>query len=229
MPQTLSIDFEQPIPLFPIPNCVLLPHATIPLHIFEERYRAMTRDALAGPRLIAMASFDGDGFKSDDEGKPALRDHVCVGVIIKDQELPDGRFNLLLQGVCRARIIKEVANDPYRLATLEPSESNLPMEIDLGDQRDRLEKLLADELLQQLASVSAIQNWLSGEIPTMVLVDLAIMTICDDVEKRYAMLAETNIFSRVDWLEDHLRDTRKTLSAANKFGNCVTDDGFGLN
>jgi len=242
MPESLSIDFNQPVPLFPVPNCVLLPHATIQLHIFEPRYRAMTRDAIEGNRLIAIAAFAGDDWRQDYDGCPPLRRHVCVGFIVKHEQLPDGRFNILLQGVCRARISEEIPPmdgdyefdgqappSPYRRAILEPTETEQPMEIDISEQRQRLERLLNDGLLTRLSSVSAVHNWLSREIPTVVLVDLAIMTVCDNIDQRYDMLEQTDVFKRASWLEKHLCATRKTLEAAELQGSGKSEDGFALN
>jgi len=229
MAQTLTIDFDQPIALFPLPNCVLLPHATIPLHIFEPRYRMMVRDVLTDSRVIALAMFEGEDWREDYEGSPPLREHVCVGYIARHEQLPDGRYNILLQGVCRARIVEEVPHDCYRAALLEPSEASPPMEIDFTDHRDRIESLLHDPLLGQLASVNAIRNWLSSEIPTVVLVDLAIMAACDNVEERYRMLSQSDAHARARWLQRMLDRTRQTLQTAQRFGPATSPDGFNLN
>lgn len=217
MSETLTIDFRQPIPLFPLPNCVLLPHATIPLHIFETRYRKMVNDALDSRGLIAMASFEGGGWKEDYEGNPPLKDHVCVGYIVRHQRLDDGRINMLLQGACRAKVIEELPHHPYRKALLEPIERETPMEIDLVEHRVRIEALLNDPVLKELSSISAVQNWLSREIPTNALIDLATMTACDDFDDRYAMLSQSDAEKRAAWLEQWLRNTRQTLRTAKKF------------
>ncbi len=224
-----TIDFSVPIPLFPLPNCVLLPHATIPLHVFEPRYRSMVHDALRGRKLIAMAVFDGDTWKQDYLGEPPLRDYVCVGLIVKHERLSDGRYNLLLQGVCRASVAHEVAHEHYRLAILKPLETRPPMEIDLADQRRGLEQLLGDPLLKQLASVSAVRNWVSDEIPTAALTDLAIMTICGGIEDRYHMLSECDPRRRARWLTHHLEGLRHTLVLAQPFDHARDEDGLGLN
>ncbi|MEX2216707.1 MAG: LON peptidase substrate-binding domain-containing protein [Phycisphaeraceae bacterium] len=229
MPETLTIDFRQPVPLFPLPNCVLLPHATIPLHIFEPRYRAMMSDALDHRGLIAMALFEGDNWKADYEGSPPLRPFVCVGYIVRHQRLDDGRYNLLLQGACRAKIREETPHRPYRKALLEPLERQSPMEIDLGDHRDRIESLLKDPVLAELSSVAAVQNWLSKEIPTNALIDLMTMTMCEDVEQRYGMLIESDVDRRASWLEGWLRETRQTLKTAKRFEPPSLEDRINVN
>ena len=131
--------------------------------------------------------------------------------------------------VCRANILEEVSNDPYRIAKVSPTEQGTVMEIDLGEQRSGIETLLNDPLLGQLASVSAIQNWLSSEIPTPVLIDLAIWAFCDNTEHRYGMLAEQDVENRAAWLQSQLKFTRRTLATAARFGDGQSSDGYSLN
>src|SRR5437870_4822620 len=94
--------------LFPLPNLVFFPHVMQPLHIFEPRYRQMTRDALAGDRLLTLALLQ-PGWEGDYEGRPALYPVVCVGKIIAHQGLEGGRYNLLVRGLSRARVARELA------------------------------------------------------------------------------------------------------------------------
>lgn len=229
MAESLTIDFSNPVPLFPLAACALLPHATIPLHIFEPRYRVMTRDALETNKLIAMATFAGNGWKDDYEGHPTIREHVCVGYVIRHDSLPDGRYNMLLQGVCRAKVRMEIPNEPYRLALLEPTETTPEMEIDLDDERRRLESLLRDDTLGELVSVAAIRKWLQHDVPTRALIDLSVLALVPGVSDRYAMLAEADPHARARWLEHFLQDTRRTVRVANRFGPSRTDDGVNLN
>src|SRR3954452_7595280 len=109
------------VPLFPLPNVVLFPRAVLPLHIFEERYKRMTADVLeAGHRQIAMALLH-RGWEKDYYGHPAIEPVVCVGTILSHERLPDGRYNFLLQGHTRARVVREMQTDaPYREAELQP-------------------------------------------------------------------------------------------------------------
>jgi uncharacterized protein len=231
MGDTVTIDFSKPIPLFPLPNSVLLPYATIPLHIFEVRYRRMVHDALDRQGLIAMAVFQGNQWKSDYEGNPAIRPHVCVGCIVRHERLVDGRYNMLLQGLCRARIDEELVSDqhPYRRALLAPTEPQSTMEIDLTEHRQQIESLLNDPYMKQLASVTAIHNWLTPNIPTSALIDLTVMSICEDVDSRYEILAEPSATARARWLQRFLQTTRRTLAIAARFEPEDRDDDLCLN
>ena len=97
------------IPVFPLAGALLFPRAQLPLHIFEPRYRAMIRDALAGDRLIGMVQ------PRDEKDPPTLFGTGCLGRIESVEELEDGRFNLLLEGLSRFRIAREIeAETLYR-------------------------------------------------------------------------------------------------------------------
>ena len=89
------------VPIFPLAGALLFPRAQLPLHIFEPRYRAMVRDALAGDGLIAMVQ------PRDGNEPPAVFDIGCLGRIVGSEELEDGRFNIVLEGVARIRIFSE--------------------------------------------------------------------------------------------------------------------------
>src|ERR1700681_1365913 len=96
--------------LFPLPNVVLFPHVIQPLLIFEPRYRQMTADALAGDRLISLALLR-PGWEEDYEGRPAVHPIGCLGKIVADQHLDGGRYNLLLRGLRRVRLLGDVPTD----------------------------------------------------------------------------------------------------------------------
>ncbi len=109
------------IPLFPLSSPALFPHCAAPLHVFEPRYRALTADALAGERVIGMATVLPDAI-SDMAGDPPLFAIGCAGVIAEHERLPDGRYLMLLQATSRFRIVRELGRSgdrPYRVAEVE--------------------------------------------------------------------------------------------------------------
>lgn len=101
----MSKDALLRVPVFPLAGALLFPRSQLPLHIFEPRYRAMTRDAMAGDRLIAMVQ------PKNDAEPPALFEVGCLGRIGMCEELDDGRFNLVLEGLSRFRIAREAEVD----------------------------------------------------------------------------------------------------------------------
>lgn len=224
-----QVDYSHPIPLFPLASCVLLPHATIRLHIFEQRYRQMVADTLEGQRLIAMAVFNDPHWKQNYEGNPEIHPAVCVGLIARDVKLPDGRYNLLLQGLARARITEEHRHEPYRIASLEPLEEEPPLEIDLEAAREHIEELLQDEALGELSSVQALRNCSNKDIPTNALIDLATLTIFQDSDARYEQLAQQDAQTRAGWLISHLTCLRNTVIKAHRCSTVDPDSGIYLN
>ena len=97
------------VPIFPLAGALLFPRAQLPLHIFEPRYRAMIRDALASDRIIAMIQ------PKDGNEPPTLFDIGCIGKIVGSEELEDGRFNIVLEGISRFRVAREAdVTTPYR-------------------------------------------------------------------------------------------------------------------
>ena len=106
-------DLPPRLKVFPLPGALLLPHAELPLNIFEPRYLAMIDDALAGDRLIGMIQPDHDD--ADLSGAPALKHVGCAGRITSFAETPDGRLLITLSGICRFTIVSEHSTDkPYR-------------------------------------------------------------------------------------------------------------------
>ena len=104
------------IPLFPLPRTVLLPGELLPLHVFEERYRAMVREAISGHRVIGIVAV-APGHEKEQLGTPPLQDIGCVGFVAQHRELDDGRFLIWLVGLEVFRIDQELDTDtPYRLA-----------------------------------------------------------------------------------------------------------------
>jgi Lon protease-like protein len=106
------------LPLFPLPNVVLFPNVFLPLHIFEPRYREMVSDALATDRMIGMVLLR-PGWEKDYEGRPPVFPIGCSGVITHAERMADGRFNMVLRGLDRFRILEEDHSRSYRRASVE--------------------------------------------------------------------------------------------------------------
>lgn len=196
-------DIEYPtwIPIFPLAHVVLLPKALLPLHVFEPRYRAMTREALQGPGLVAMALLK-PGFELlYDTLEADIHCVVCVGSILQAEELPDGRYNFWLQGLQRARIIEENKEHVYRRAMLRPlldAPSDPSIE---GDLRFRLNEALTRPALWKLAADS---HWLELLTCTAIgfsdLVDALAAAVLESTADKQAFLAQPCLQVRVEML-----------------------------
>jgi uncharacterized protein len=107
------------LPLFPLPSVVLFPGVFLPLHIFEPRYREMVADALASDRVIGMTLLRA-GWDVDYEGRPPVYSIGCSGLITHHERLPDGRYNIILRGLDRFRVVSEDHSRSYRRALTQP-------------------------------------------------------------------------------------------------------------
>jgi Lon protease-like protein len=140
------------LPLFPLPNVVLFPNVFLPLHIFEPRYRQMVADAIDSDRMIGMVLLK-PGWEHEYDGSPAVYPIGCSSVITHVERLDDGRYNIVLRGVERFRILEENHERSYRRAVVEPFvERGLVAEdrAALRHQRSRLEVLLAPSIERDL-------------------------------------------------------------------------------
>src|SRR3954469_2065435 len=106
------------LPLFPLPNVVLFPNVFLPLHIFEPRYREMVGDAMSGDRMIGMVLLR-PGWEQHYEGRPPVYPIGCSGLMTHAEQLPDGRYNIVLRGFERFRIVSEDQTRQYRRAQIE--------------------------------------------------------------------------------------------------------------
>ncbi|MBL9032527.1 MAG: LON peptidase substrate-binding domain-containing protein [Phycisphaerae bacterium] len=214
----IQVNFGKPMPLFPLDSAVLLPQQVLPLHIFEPRYRQMVEHALDGAGQIAMAVFRGKAWKSNYHGRPPLRPAVCVGQIVQHERLPDGRYNLILQGVCRARIAEELPPDQHRLyraARLEPVGVEPQDENKLFGVRERLAELLGEGPLTRLTNADWVMDRIRDEdIPTAVVLELVSFALPTNREAKYKLLAESDAAARAVIVEHELLGLRELLHRA---------------
>ena len=114
-------------PIFPLPHGALLPGELLPLHVFEPRYRVMLEAVRTGDKTLAVATL-APGWETDYQGTPPLEPIVGVGRLVRDRKNPDGTSDIVLQGLVRARIARELPGRVYREGLLElcPGEEEHP-------------------------------------------------------------------------------------------------------
>jgi Lon protease-like protein len=207
------VDFSGEVCLFPLPNMVLFPHVVQPLHIFEPRYRQMVSDSLAGDRLIAMSLLSQRSDQMGEGEPPPIHPVVCVGRIFREEKLPDGRFNLLLHGVARARVIEEInTGKMYRMAQVE-----LLDEIPAASKDS--ETGLRASLLQQIdtwfgsqpEARTQIRKLFKSDLPLGTLADILAFALPLDVEVKQELLELVDIEDRAEMLLTSLRENPAPL------------------
>lgn len=215
---SIQVNFARPMPLFPLNTAAVLPQQVIPLQIFEPRYVQMMEHILDGTGQFALAVFEGNRWKQEYHGRPPIRPAVCVCQVLEHQRLPDRRFAVIVQGVCRARIIKELPGGPerqYRLAYLEPVGIDEAAETKLYGVRERLTELLTEEPLSRLNHAERIVERIRDEdIPTAVILELVSFALPTRQEMRYRLLEEGDAGERADLIEHELIDLQHLLRQA---------------
>jgi Lon protease-like protein len=192
------------VPIFPLPQVQLFPHALLPLHVFEPRYRELIKDALAGSQLIALPLLE-PGYEARYDERPPVRPICGVGKIVAHEALPDGRSNVLLQGLTRVRILDELApSRPYRLVRLQPLDDRLLAAFDAPSAQQTL-LLLADQLALRLPSGGETLRTLARSQPDAgPLTDVLAAALVTDATDRQNLLETTDVATRVDLVTSHL-------------------------
>jgi Lon protease-like protein len=213
----MSLPPEQPdlsaVPLFPLPNVVLFPRAVLPLHIFEERYRTMTADVLEGRRQVAMALLR-PGWEKDYYSRPAIEPVVCVGTILSHEKLPDGKYNFLLQGHTRARVVREHGARPYRAAELEPIPETSADDGALGDERERLRRVFRPAMLGATPVGRQFRQLVAGCLRTADIADLVAFNYIEDVWLKQSLLADPDVSRRVRRIVESVEANQPALQLA---------------
>ena len=195
------------IPLFPLPNIVLLPKMYVPLHIFEPRYRQMVIDAATMGNCIGMVLFK-EGWQENYYGNPPVYAMGCVGRIVSRQNLPDGRFNIMLQGLCRYTIVEEEWDrTPYRLTRILPAPEQRSEPLSREVRTDLL-AILHESLVESDHDHALLRNGLDSEFNDDVLVNtLSALLDFTPLEKQLLLEADT-VRQRARRLSDLLQFKR---------------------
>ena len=175
------------IPIFPLPNVVLFPNVFLPLHIFEPRYREMVRDALNGDRLIGMVLLR-NGLEQHSAETPPVYPIGCSGLITHVERLPTGRYNIVLRGFEKFRVLDEDHRRVYRLARVDSIAEPLNT-----DQRSQLqaERAKLEVVLERRLVAAGSESRVPREMPADDLVNaLAQYLEFEPIEKQALLQRE---------------------------------------
>jgi Lon protease-like protein len=195
------------IPIFPLGGAILFPRSQLPLHIFETRYREMIRDAIDGAGQIGM--IQPQGFDEDDNGP--LYATGCVGEIVGIEELDDGRFNIVLLGSNRFRLITETeADSSYRCAEvdIEAFDDSEPPPLSLV-QRAEVER----EARRLGDAMGLAVDWEAvARLDDEMLVNAIAQVAPFDVGAKQALLEQASLDGRADLLVQLMQFHRAAVS-----------------
>jgi uncharacterized protein len=199
-------DFSGVVRLFPLPNLVLFPHVMQPLHIFEPRYCELLREALAGDRFITMALLT-PGWEPNYEGRPPVYSVACLGRIAAHHRLPEGSHNLLLTGLKRIEIVRELPpRKAFREAEAKLREDFYPAAP--TGMAQNLRRRLRDAVLRSLPELVKVHGHVGplteDGVPLGLLTDLVSYMLDIPLVDKQTLLGESNVHRRAEMLLEHL-------------------------
>lgn len=195
------------LPIFPLPSVQMFPHAVLPLHVFEPRYRALVRDALAGARLVGLPILE-PGFEAEYDGRPPVRRVCGIGRLVAHEPLPDGRANILLEGVTRARIVEELPPDaPYRVVRVERLDDVVPPGFDAHGAMGLLTALV-DQLARKLpgSGGDSLRELARSQPSPGALTDVLAAALVSDAEERQHLIETLDVAARVERVSGKLAE-----------------------
>jgi Lon protease-like protein len=226
----MEIELPREVPAMTLPQTVFFPQALLPLHIFEPRYRQMLRDVLGSHRLFAVAQLDERAAQLDAEAVEPPHAVATVGIVRACQKNENGTSNLLLQGLCRVRLVRIVREAPYRFIEIEPLQSvpgGEPEE--LARLRDEAVELIGVKRKLGLEVPEPMADFLAQVADPEAFSDLAAFNACDDAREKQRLLETLDIKVR---LERYGRLLRREIAAAQlrrKLQGGLSDDAIALN
>jgi Lon protease-like protein len=200
-------DGEFLLPLFPLPDLVFFPSTRLPLHVFEPRYRKMVSDALEADQRFGIVLLR-PGWQADYQGAPPVHRFGTLGTIEQAVTLDDGRYNLLVRGDVRFRIVDEVLRDPYRTARVIVQPQITAASEDAYAQREWLADL-AKQYLQFLPNQMPVP-----EIETVGLESLTnalIMSLNVESEEKQKLLEIDDLIQRAEQIGSELTNRIETM------------------
>ena len=193
------------LPLFPLEDVVLFPYSMIPLHIFEARYRKMVRDVLGSNRLIAI-SLQLEREDLAREAVPRVASVASVGELVLAQELPDGRFNLVVRGRARIGIDAELPSDePYRLVAAHEIPDDLSGQENAIDEADTALRALVGGLADSIPNGGELlKHVAAAQDNPAALANVIAASLVADATTRQLLLETTDVFERLERLSSEV-------------------------
>ena len=210
-----------------LPNAILFPQSLLPLYIFEERYRRMLADCLAGDRMFSVALLQKDAAKLSDEFKPY--DVAGLGIIRAAVGNDDGTSNIILQGVTRVRICGYEYDKPYPMAQIEPLETAAADGVEADSLAAKVAQLLEIRAKLNMALPDHVAKYLTGLKDADNLADLVSFTLLSDFYAKQEILETIDLRQRLQRLIELLDKEMRQLLYWKKLQGKVEDKSIGWN
>lgn len=206
-------NFSGIVPLFPLSSVVFFPNTLLPLHIFEPRYKEMVHDAMNNEKIIGMALLK-PGWESDYYKNPEVYDVIGMGRIVSSEVFEDGKINIVLYGLKRARIIEVVEELPYRQAMVRIEENEF--EANGESFRCQIEDLINKWNLYLDEKQKSHKINVNTKLPLENLTDALASLIFPNVFDKQRLLEETNVQKRAEIVINDLQTRIEMISITSQ-------------
>lgn len=215
MPSSLVEQLDR-LAVFPLQSVVLFPHAVVPLHIFEPRYRQMVQHALENDTPIALAMI-ADGETGE---LPDLAPVAGVGRIIHHERLEDGRYNILLRGLMRVRLDHELPVDTlYRQMRAVALVDHVPDSTLAHDTAETIRRCVFSLAAIHAKVGGALVNLMQDVEPPGVLADVLSPVLFPDVNERQRLLEEQDVNWRLEKVLGRVTELMVRSTTSNDLPN----------
>ncbi|MCH7518249.1 MAG: LON peptidase substrate-binding domain-containing protein [Candidatus Dadabacteria bacterium] len=202
-------NFSGVVPLFPLSSVVFFPNTLLPLHIFEPRYKEMVNAAINNEKIIGMALLK-PGWESDYYGNPDVYDVIGMGRIVSSEVFEDGKINIILYGLKRAKIQEIIKDLPYRLARVDIVENNHDADDEIY--RRKIEELIYKWNLYLNEKQKSHRINVNTKLPLENLTDTLASLIFSNVFDKQRILEETKVLKRAETIIHDLQTRLKIVS-----------------
>lgn len=229
MDQSYTFSLPDAVPGMTLPEVVLFPQATVPLFIFEPRYRKMLAHILERDRLMLIATQDQEQARKGGEFEP-FHANATLGLVQNSQQNEDGTSSILVQGLIRVNVVTTCQEDPFRVFGISPVES------EAGAAAVELEKK-SDQLVALVRRRSELGGRISREMLRFfesidepeILSDLIAHTLVDETRVKLDLLGMVSVSDRMQTLIRILQEQIRELSLASKLKGGLPDDRISWN
>jgi Lon protease-like protein len=198
-----SFTLPKQVPVMPLPGALLFPHALLPLHVFEPRYRQMLKHALGAHRMFCVALVRPERVQWKSTGDFF---HVAgVGLIRACVGRGDGTSNLILQGLCRVRFRAFEQSVPFPIAQIEPLKSQTTTSVETDALGAKVIELYHELKKNGRELPEKVDRYLSHLGDAEVLADLMAATFVEDPLRRQQVLEELAVNQRLRLVIQYLR------------------------
>ncbi|MCK4830335.1 LON peptidase substrate-binding domain-containing protein [bacterium] len=186
------------VPLYALTEVVFFPQTLLPLYVYEKQYQMMIEDCLRSDQRLAIGLLR-NGWERDYYGNPKIFKSVCIGRIIRDEKLADGKYNIHIQGLERAQIIREIDYSPYRKIMVQ----SLPEFICQSERKQLLDEIkfllaLCERLLEYIPNrKETLSRVINNSTHPGIIADQIAFNFIEDKYVKQCILSEFNVLRRV--------------------------------